>query len=66
MRARTGKRGGFGHGSAAALCTGRGLTTVVMFILVPQVNLKKRLDVNAATERWADALSGLIVGNWRE
>lgn len=64
MRARTGKRGGFAHGSASALRTGRGLTTVVMFILVPQVNLKKRLDVDAAAERWADALPGLIVGNW--
>jgi hypothetical protein len=65
MRARTGKRGSFGHGSASALRTGRGLATVVMFILVPQVNLKKRLDVDVAAERWADALPGLIVGNWR-
>lgn len=64
MRARTGKRGGFAHGSAPALRTGRGLATVVMFILVPQVNLKKRLDVDAAAERWAGALPGLIVGNW--
>lgn len=65
MRARTGKRGGFGHGSASALRTGRGLATVVMFILVPQVSLRKRLDVDAAAERWAGALPGLIVGNWR-
>lgn len=65
MRARTGKRGGFAHGSAAALRTGRGLATVVIFILVPQVNLKKRLDVDVAAERWAEALPGLIVGNWR-
>jgi len=64
MRARTGKRGGFAHGNASALRTGRGLATVVMFILVPQVNLKKRLDVDAAAERWAEALPGLIVGNW--
>jgi hypothetical protein len=28
--------------------TGRGLTTVVMFLLVPQVKLRKRLDVNRA------------------
>jgi len=64
MRARTGKRGGFAHGGASALRTGRGLATVVMFILVPQISLKKRLDVNGAAERWADALPGLIVGNW--
>ena len=65
MRARTGKRGGFAHGSASALRTGRGLATVVMFILVPQVNLKKRLDVDAAAERWASALPDMIVRNWR-
>ena len=66
MRARTGKRGGFAKGSASALRTGRGMTSVVMFILVPQVSLRKRLDVNAAAERWASALPELIVRNWRE
>ncbi|TAN61762.1 MAG: hypothetical protein EPN20_11835 [Magnetospirillum sp.] len=65
MRARTGKRGGFAKGSASALRSGRGLATVVMFILVPQVSLKKRLDVDSAAERWASALPELIVRNWR-
>ncbi|MDO8606855.1 MAG: DUF6441 family protein [Phaeospirillum sp.] len=65
MRARTGKRGGFAKGSASALRSGRGLATVVMFILVPQVSLRKRLDVNAVAERWASALPELIVRNWR-
>ncbi|WP_096700079.1 DUF6441 family protein [Magnetospirillum sp. 15-1] len=65
MRARTGKRGGFAKGSASALRSGRGLATVVMFILVPQVSLKKRLDVDGAAERWASALPELIVRNWR-
>jgi len=65
MRARTGKRGGFAKGSASALRSGRGMTSVVMFILVPQVSLRKRLDVNAAAERWASALPELIVRNWR-
>jgi hypothetical protein len=37
-----------------------------MFILVPQVSLRKRLDVNAAAERWASALPELIVRNWRD
>ncbi len=59
-------RGGFAKGSASALRSGRGLATVVMFILVPQVSLRKRLDVNAAAERWASALPELIVRNWRE
>jgi hypothetical protein len=58
-------RGGFAKGSASALRTGRGMTTVVMFILVPQVSLRKRLDVNTAAERWASALPELIVRNWR-
>lgn len=65
MRARTGKRGGFTKGSASALRSGRGMTTVVMFILVPQVSLKKRLDVDGVAERWASALPELIVRNWR-
>ena len=65
MRVRTGKRGGFAKGSASALRSGRGMTSVVMFILVPQVSLRKRLDVNAAAERWASALPELIVRNWR-
>ncbi|EME69997.1 hypothetical protein H261_10622 [Paramagnetospirillum caucaseum] len=65
MRVRTGKRGGFAKGSASALRSGRGMTSVVMFILVPQVSLKKRLDVDGAAERWASALPELIVRNWR-
>jgi len=65
MRARTGKRGGFAKGSASALRSGRGMTSVVMFILVPQVSLKKRLDVDGAAERWASALPEMIVRNWR-
>ncbi|CAA7619002.1 conserved hypothetical protein [Candidatus Terasakiella magnetica] len=66
MRARTGKRGGFAKGSASALRSGRGMASVVMFILVPQVSLKKRLDVDGVAERWASALPELIVRNWRD
>ncbi|BAE49183.1 DUF6441 family protein [Paramagnetospirillum magneticum] len=65
MRVRTGKRGGFAKGSASALRSGRGMTSVVMFILVPQVSLRKRLDVDGVAERWASALPELIVRNWR-
>jgi hypothetical protein len=65
MRARTGERGGFATGSTSALRSGRGMTRVVMLILVPQVSLKKRLDVDGAAERWASALPELIVRNWR-
>jgi len=31
---------------------GRGLTTVVMFVLVPQVRLRKRLDVEGTGRQW--------------
>lgn len=66
QRARTGKRGGFGKASASALRTGRGLATVPMFILVPQVTIRKRLDVNGAANKWLSALPGLVVRNWRD
>ena len=40
--------------------SGQGLTTVVMFLLVPQVKLSKRLDVARAAERWSTLLPALI------
>lgn len=64
MRARTGKRGGYSRASAAALRSGRGLVTVPIFILVPQVSVRKRLDVVSAAERWVDRLPGLVTRNW--
>lgn len=66
LRARTGKRGGFAKASASAICTGRGLATVPMFILVPQVTIRKRLDVDGAANKWLAALPGLVVRNWRD
>lgn len=65
-RARTGKRGGFAKASASSLRTGRGLATVPMFLLVPQVTLRKRLDVAGAAEKWLALLPQLVVRNWRE
>lgn len=46
--------------------TGRGLTTVPVFLLVPQVRLKKRLDLARDAEQARDAVPGLIVANWVE
>lgn len=66
LRAGTGKRGEFRKASATATRTGRGLTTVVMFILLPQVQLKKRLDINPTAERWRDKVPELILRNWPE
>ncbi|OAN46870.1 DUF6441 family protein [Magnetospirillum moscoviense] len=43
MRARTGKHGGFARSK-----TGRNAATAIMFLLYPQVTLRKRLDINRA------------------
>ena len=62
VNARTGRVGGRAKGGAYTK-TGRmkaGMATVVMFILVPQVKMPKRLDVKRAAERWVGRLPELI------
>jgi hypothetical protein len=44
--------------------TGRGVTTVPIFLLVPQVKLRKRLDLARDAARAQEALPGAIVANW--
>lgn len=66
QRVRTGMRGGFAKASERAFRTGRGLVTVPMFLLVPQVTLRKRLDVAGAAEKWLALLPQLVVRNWRD
>jgi hypothetical protein len=51
---------GFRRATDRARQSGHGLTTVVMFLLVPQVKLSKRLDVARAAERWSAQLPALI------
>ncbi|MGV8989187.1 MAG: DUF6441 family protein [Cypionkella sp.] len=46
--------------------TGRGIATVPIFLLVPQVKLPKRLDLARDAERAVDGVPGLIVANWVE
>ena len=46
--------------------TGRGLATVPIFLLVPQVKLRKRLDLARDAERVAASVPGLIVAGWVE
>jgi hypothetical protein len=43
----------------------KGRSTVVVFILVPQVTLRKRLDIAAIGQRWGDRVPGVIAGHWR-
>jgi hypothetical protein len=51
---------GFRRATERTRRSGQGLTTVVMFVLVPQVKLRKRLDVARAAERWSAQLPALI------
>jgi hypothetical protein len=53
-----------GRAVASRSKTGRGLTTVPIFLLVPQVKLPKRLDLDRDTARVHDSLPWLIVANW--
>jgi len=55
-----------GIGVASRSKTGRGRTTVPIFLLVPQVKLPKRLDLARDADRALDSVPGLIVANWVE
>jgi hypothetical protein len=55
-KGRTTKTGAFGKGSV----------TSVIFLMVPQVRLRKRLDLMAAADRLANDLPQAIVRNWPE
>jgi hypothetical protein len=55
-----------GLGVASRSKTGRGKTTVPIFLLVPQVKLAKRLDLARDADRVQAAVPGLIVANWVE
>jgi Family of unknown function (DUF6441) len=57
---KTGNLRGFRRATDRARRSGQGLTTVVMFLLVPQVKLRKRLDVARSAERWSAQLPALI------
>jgi hypothetical protein len=57
---KTGELRGFRRATDRARRSGQGLTTVVMFLLVPQVKLRKRLDVARAAEQWSGQLPALI------
>jgi hypothetical protein len=56
----TGELRGFRRATDRARRGGQGLTTVVMFLLVPQVKLSKQLDVARAAEHWSAQLPALI------
>lgn len=55
-----------GLGVASRSKTGRGKSTVPIFLLVPQVKLTKRLDLAQDATRAQAAIPGLIVASWIE
>ncbi len=57
---KSGELRGFGRATERARRSDQRLTTAVMFLLVPQVKLPKRLDVARAAERWSAQLPALI------
>lgn len=46
--------------------TGRGQVTSIIFLLVPQVTLRKRLDLAKAAREWEAKIPSLIIQNWPE
>jgi len=46
--------------------TGRGQVSAPIFLLVPQVKLRKRLDLARDAEKVAGSVPGLIVGKWMD
>ena len=56
----TGQLRGFRRATERARRSGQGLTTVVMFLLVPQVKLRKRLEVARVAEHWSAQLPALV------
>ena len=53
-----------GLGVASRSKTGRGRATVPIFLLMPQVQLSKRLDLVRDADRAQASIPGLIVSNW--
>ncbi|KGB82158.1 hypothetical protein JT55_09115 [Rhodovulum sp. NI22] len=62
-RARINKRG---QAVASRSKTGRNQVTAPIFLLVPQVKLPKRLDLDRDAERALHSVPGLIIANWVE
>jgi len=53
-----------GTAVASRTKTGRGQVSAPIFLLVPQVKLRKRLDLARDAEKVAAAVPGLIVARW--
>lgn len=63
---KTGQLRGFNKASKNVLKTGRGLTSVIMFWMVPQVKMPKLIHFKPEALKWHKRLPELIVQHWRE
>ncbi len=63
-RGRAAPNAGRSRGAAFTRLAGR--TTVPVFILVPQVTVRKRLDVDGAAQKWLTALPQLTILSWAD
>lgn len=57
---KTGQLRGFRAASDRARRTGRGLTTVVMFLLFPKITLRRRVDMGGIARRWERRAAGIV------
>ena len=62
---KTGEFRGFRKASKTALKTGKGLTTVVMFILIPSAKIPKKLDVQKIADEWGIKHINLLENKYR-
>ena len=62
----TGELRGFRNASKRTLTTGRGLTSVVMFWLVPQVKMPRHLSFQQQAQKWNSRIPQLILRYWPE
>ncbi len=53
-----------GRSRGAAFTRLAGRTMVPIFVLVPQVSVRKRLDVDGAAQKWLTALPQLVLRGW--
>jgi hypothetical protein len=53
-----------GRAVASRSKTGQGVVTAPIFLLVPQVKRRKRLDLARDADRALDSVPGLIVAKW--
>jgi hypothetical protein len=44
----------------------RARTWKPIFVLVPQVKLRRKMDLDRDSNKWLDRLPGLIVQNWKD